>query len=537
MRLVVFVLAFNVFSAITCLGADPRSVSTAPHEGRDQENTTASESGPHALRHAEVRLEIDASTVVNTMRGGIGASWHAIEEPISTEFDSRFGIAGHGGSAWGANPPADDRTAWEQLYRHASWLGMDFVRVELEQRMYQPQRGKFDWDNPEMRILYRILDWCQQHHADVFLTQMWSNVAWNAFPEFRDTPAGVVHSGPASMEDFAEGLATCVEHLIKDKGYTCIKWLCITNEPGYTWSWWNRPPNEPMPLKPGLEAVRKALDARKLAVKLAAPDMVGVPELDPDGLGYSSLVGAYDYHSYGVRSAGEIATQHEHLSAWGNRAHQRSLALFLSELGYGVYKGSDPTPASYVAALHNAGLVVRHLNAGVDGFNRWSFINRGDLDGQFQMVETWEREKGQLLDEFQPKANPYFTYGLLSRFTAKHSDVLASRVEGGEVDEESRVFAAALRSPRGSLTLAVVNDAPREWTATIHVNGLKKAVPMHAYVVSEKGRDVASMQIQPAREFVLSDRESTITDNLPAASLTVYTTYRLNHTDPGIICD
>jgi hypothetical protein len=36
------------------------------------------------------------------------------------------------------------------------------VHVELEQRMYEPERNRFDWDNPEMRILYRQLDWCQR---------------------------------------------------------------------------------------------------------------------------------------------------------------------------------------------------------------------------------------------------------------------------------------------------------------------------------------------------------------------------------------
>ncbi len=162
----------------------------------------------------EVRVDIDSRSVLNTMRGGIGASWHAIEQPISTEFDPVFGICRHGGSAWGGNPAAENNDAWQTLYHHAEWLGMDFIRVELEQRMYEPQRNTFDWDNPEMRILYRILDFCQDHNVDVVLTQMWSNVKWNAFPEFRNTPTGIVHSGPYSMDDFAEGLAACME-------YTC----------------------------------------------------------------------------------------------------------------------------------------------------------------------------------------------------------------------------------------------------------------------------------------------------------------------------
>jgi hypothetical protein len=109
-----------------------------------------------------------------------------------------------------------------------------------------------------MRILYRILDWCERRRADVFLQQMWGNVDWNAFPEFQGDPVKRVHSGPRSIDDFAEGLAALVNHLIKTRGYTCIKWICINNEPGYDWSWWQCPPDTPMSLRKGLAAVRRA---------------------------------------------------------------------------------------------------------------------------------------------------------------------------------------------------------------------------------------------------------------------------------------
>lgn len=61
-----------------------------------------------------VEISVDTGKVINTMRGGIGASWHAIENPIPV---------GHRGSAWGAYPPAEDEHAWQQIYRHASWTG------------------------------------------------------------------------------------------------------------------------------------------------------------------------------------------------------------------------------------------------------------------------------------------------------------------------------------------------------------------------------------------------------------------------------
>jgi hypothetical protein len=65
---------------------------------------------------AGVTLRVDAGRPVHTMRGGLGASWHAMETAIPDR---------KGGSGWGAYPPAEDNAAWQSLYRHADWLGLD----------------------------------------------------------------------------------------------------------------------------------------------------------------------------------------------------------------------------------------------------------------------------------------------------------------------------------------------------------------------------------------------------------------------------
>src|SRR5208282_3238560 len=78
----------------------------------------------------DVRLRLDLGNVANTMRGGIGASWHAIEKPLpySEQPDPVFQLKSHGGSGWGAYPPAGDQAARDQIDRHARWLGLDFNR-------------------------------------------------------------------------------------------------------------------------------------------------------------------------------------------------------------------------------------------------------------------------------------------------------------------------------------------------------------------------------------------------------------------------
>jgi len=149
---------------------------------------------PSIMRGADapsaITINVDCSHTINIMRGGMGASWSAIETPIpyGVKHPAFPNNDSHGGSAWGANPPAEDERAWNEIYRHANWLGLDWNRVGIEQRVYEPERDQFSFDNPEMRILYRILDWNQKNGADVFLQQYWCNAAWLAYPEFRDDP-------------------------------------------------------------------------------------------------------------------------------------------------------------------------------------------------------------------------------------------------------------------------------------------------------------------------------------------------------------
>jgi hypothetical protein len=254
-------------------------------------------------------------------------------------------------------------------------------------------------------------------------------------------------------------------------------------------------------------------------------------------------LGAYDFHSYDENfdwlGKGQMAHFDQTTAAWASWAHHNQKPLFMSEFGTMAngWGGDHPGPASYESALKDAELVVRRINAGVDGFNRWSFINRGDLDGQWQFIDTWDRKAGQLLKRYTPHPNTYFVLGLLSRFTAKHSDVLACRVEGGRSAAGQRVFAAALRSPKGNLTLAIVNDAKTEYGLSWELRGMAQDRTLYRYGVHEGQRDRADLTIDPQTRYPLSSTAATFQDRLPPMSLTIYSTYRLAHCDDGVTAE
>ena len=480
-----------------------------------------------------VEINVDTGTIVNTMRGGIGASWHAIEKPIPS---------GHGGSGWGAYPPAEDERAWQQIYRHADWLGLDFNRVEVEQRIYEPERDHFTFDSPEMRILYRILDWNQKNGADVFLQQMWINADWLAYPGSRGDPIKRVHSAPQELDAFASGLATFVDYLINKRGYTCIKWLSITNEPGANWSWWQGPSGAPLNIGAGLAAVRKALAQRGLKLPLSGPDAGLDHFADAITRNDSLLLDAYDFHDYNIRlnaeSGGYMEKQPREIFGWANFAHVQGKPVFLSEFGTLDFPEApgDRRPTSPNSILAAAEFLIRDANAGVDGFNRWSFLNRGDLDGQWQYVNTWDTVHNRLLPDFTPHPNSYFGLGLLSRFIAKHSAVLTTQVSRAEVRRSQRVFCAAFRSPKGNLTVAIVNDAATAYVLKLSWLGIPPNVKFFRYRYGEAQFDRADVTVDPEPGFS-PPAGSAWTDSLPPHSLTIYSTYELKNGDPGVLID
>ncbi len=483
--------------------------------------------------YGQVRLQVDTAKIEHEMKGGIGASWHAIAKTgpyKNSDYEYPLHDKTPWGSAFGGNPPVKEERLWRQLGQHASWLGLDWIRVELAQRMYEPARGKFDWDNEEMQALYRILEWAEKNGADVFLQQMWGEVAWNSLPGVHP-----LLSAPSSVPDFADGLANLADYLINKKGFKCIKWLCIVNEPpGGTWGYWWGNGSEPcVPLGSAFKAVREALDQRGLSLPVSGPDWTDLPPFDSAKLEFDPYLGAYDIHSY----QGVNAKAQETLAAWANWAHSHGKPFFLSEMGNMQlgWGGKNPGPRTYEAVLSNAETIIRGLRAGVDGFNRWSFTNRGDLDGQWQLVRTWDIEKKTYYSEVTPEPVPYCGYGMMTRFLPKHSSRLHDEVETNGVAEAGNLLTASLKTPGKNITTYLLNLGNKPVEVAAQYANLEKPLKIQVYQVTKETLSKTDFRMEPAKNILLTGRESGLKEILPPRSLTIFTSYALRHSDDGMI--
>jgi hypothetical protein len=475
--------------------------------------------------NSKLTITVNPKVTLYKMAGGIGASWHAISKDKideSEEYKWALRFKNSRGSAWGGNPAVADTLVWDQIYRHAKWLGLDWIRVELSARMYEPEREKFDWNNEEMLALYKILDWAQENKADVFLQQMWSNVKWNSFPGVQP-----LLSAPKSIDDFANGLATLAEYLLVVKKYTCIKWLAITNEPpGGTWgSWWSKG-TEDAQLTPALKAVREALDKKSILLPVSGPDWTDLPPFDAKKIDFDKYIGAYDIHSY----QGVDTEKEDIIRKWAEWAKMHNKPIFLSEMGDMKLGWGDknPGPKSFKAALSNAETILRGMDAGVSAFNRWSFTNRGDLDGQWQLIRTWDMDNRKYLRQVEIEPEAYYGFGIITRFIVKHSEIVSSKIEGGQ-----EILSQTVKSPAGLLTTYILNKGDSIVNINLKIIG-RADQDFYVYRVTESEITDPGYRMESIQHFTLPSSEL-MNITIPSKCICTISQYNLKYEDAGKI--
>jgi len=471
-----------------------------------------------------IKIEVDASKKLHTMKGGMGASWHVITDvlPLNNEnYKYKVREVSPLGSAYGGNPPTSDTLAWQQIKNHADWLGLNFIRVELTQRTYEPHRQEFSWDNEEMHALYQILDWCENNGADVFLQQMVGFVEWNAYPGVHP-----LISAPKNPDDFAVGIATLIEYLTKTKGYKCIKYFCMTNEPpGGPWGYWWEYGDETGSINDAWKRLKQEFDSRGITIPISGPDWTSMPPFEEDKLTFAPYLGSFDIHSYdGVTPAGEAT-----LKKWADWAHAQNKPFFLTEFGnMNLGWGTDnPAQKSFDAALSNANDVIRAIRAGTDGVNRWSFTNRGDLDGQWQLIHTFDRENKTYLKEINPENEAYFGFGIISRFLSKYSSTVVCNVN----QPDSVVMSIALLSPAGELSIFILNSSDKEQVASLNIDNMPETT-LNVYQATKEFAANPDFALNSIHSFNSSKSEKIV---LPARSITTLSSYLLKNSDKGII--
>lgn len=266
---------------------------------------------------------------------------------------------------------------WALVTGRVAWMRIPLVRMMMQVKWCRRPDGTYDWETAEMKSLYRHLDVCRKQGTIVFLTDWGCEPGWLRLPDIQkvDDP------------EYAAAIGTYLDHLLNKKGYTCIKYFFLVNEPNFEvrdWARWKR----------GLENVSAEFKRRGLNRQVT---LVGSDESNDEAWHRNAvdqlqgILGAYDVHPYasaddvrGGRLEAFWRTQWQY--ALGRDPAAKSKPLVVGEAGIfspGFSASHNPLHLDDQYGLHMADYAAQAANAGSWAVLAWM------LDDSSHQNFTW----------------------------------------------------------------------------------------------------------------------------------------------------
>lgn len=364
---------------------------------------------------------------------------------------------------------------WNTLFKRVSFMRPGLVRIMVSQGWNYISGDTFDPHKSDA-ILCRILEYCQQNAICVQFGE-WGHVG-----------------GSAVDAQWVENSASFLSYLIEERGFTCIRYFTVVNEPNGNWS----STNGSYALWSQLvRSFHRKFEEKGLLnkVQLIGPDAAVWTIAETAWMSNTKNelheeVTAYDIHTYPDDQT-VYSTRFQQLLDAYRAASDKSRPIILGELGFKYTEGSalgnsnleaiqaDPYAADdsqmhvYDAfyGIDMADATIQAMRASYSGVTYWMLddaMYNDDGSSTSTRLKRWGcwnilgAEKFDNADD--EKIRPWFyTVSLLSRYfpggSQIHAVTLPTPVLSG--------LRAVAASKAGKYTLAIVNAGNRPYTFTL----------------------------------------------------------------------
>jgi|GEM_PF-623090 len=250
---------------------------------------------------------------------------------------------------------------WTIREERIAWMEPDLVRMFFWYRDWNPSGDwkTFDFESDNMRSHYQSLEIYQRLGCPVIVT----GVEWGTQDPYGDPEA------------CAAAIGALLEHLVRSRGFTCIRYWALSNEPnGYF-------------VRTGYDFERYKILHRLVAAQIRERDLsIGIVGSD-DAMGpawfrkcaedsdYYTLCEIMASHFYVQYSGGNRVLRHyldHRLSVLATRAPVKPFAV--TEFGFQDHRSTvnlNPLMDTYDYALWTMEFALDGLNRGVRGFSIW----------------------------------------------------------------------------------------------------------------------------------------------------------------------
>jgi hypothetical protein len=467
------------------------------------------------------------------------------------------------GVQWDAYPHADAPDAewgalmtdskWEMVYKRLDYMRPRLVRVmDMAYWRYLKgfdQKGEpiVDFDSPEIKSLQKLLDYCQKNNITVLFGE------WGC-------PYPITNSGGKTTGYFAgandpkwiEIIVKYLDNLINVKGYTCLKYYNLVNEPNGYWASTNGNWDE---WSEGIKLLNTALKTAGLSdkISIAGPDVVaeynnpdskytGFQWVDETTRQLDDAIGIYDIHaytSYDLVRGGNFGSIYSNSAKLAKNLNKQ---IIFGELGFNKsteennqriktdkYASEDSQMSVYDFSYGNdmADVAIQIMNCGYSGTIAWALDDAmhtlGDKGDKSQLKRWgfWNSLGTELCNNpADENIRPWFySWSLLSRYFPSGINIVESDSTG---KDGLRLAAGTIDS---EMTIAIVNNSD----ITQNINLASEDFPSKSFkkfIYSESLRPVDGDNFPVPQEkdiFIKSGKGMSL--EIPAKSFVLYTTF------------
>lgn len=381
---------------------------------------------------------------------------------------------------------------WALLKKRLDYMKPQTVRMMVIADWHYYQGGRINFDN-KIEGIVRFLEYCKENNVTVI------------FGEF-EPPARYSITSEAWIE-MASGY---LKYLVVDKGFTCIKYYTVVNEPDGDWS---AAKGDWELYKQAIVKFNKRLQDIGLAdkVKVIGPD--AVPRWTNsasqyNGLGWMNesvrqmddVFGAFVFHDYPSRedAIGESSSLSfyekytKEMKTTGKKVYIGELGfkypsnsplyrenIRRAEAGYANKDDCNMFVYEYFYGLDMATILMQSMNAGVDGAMAWMLDDSMHSDGygSLNKLKKWgfwnifgtELYSDPKEEEIRPW---YYTWALLTRYFPRGSEILKASVP------PAKGISCVVSRDGDDYTIAIVNTTYSNYKYNV---GFAKEIPVKDY--------------------------------------------------------
>lgn len=456
-----------VLAVLSSCSCNKNSQSNSSTPDKEQEEPRPGVTAPEEIAY-DCTVTVDASSFVSTDYIGNGVQWDPYEINDISEAD------------------------WQKIYSRLDFMKPQFIRM-MHNIGEKTENGVLVKESG-LDHLVHLLDYCQSRGITVMFGDWGGRLA--------DPENSTIN------EPLLRNIAVYLDFLINQKGYDCIKYYNLVNEPNGSWSQikgdydlWCRA------VKYFWEQAGKlGLDSK---IKMAAPDVAIWTDEETFWVSNTArdipeATGVYDIHTYPSKitvNSGkytEIIKAYKDASAPGSKIVMGEIGFKYQEPEDAVYQAENLKRAEslahasiedsqmfvydYMYGTDMADAVFQTINAGYSGCVAWMLDDAMHYKepGKLKIWGFWNIFGDEVYDAEHEKVRPWFyAWSLLCRYIPRGTDFYTVNISGQDG------IKAVAGVHEGKRTIAVVNVSREERVVKLTSENMSDMDKVRKYIYGE----------------------------------------------------